>query len=179
MSNTNLMKGAFENLRFPKKIKEAAVAGKDYKDAKSYQQFYRQASKMAETKKAAYQKAIDAYKPDRTAIRLLDTDSLSESMLGPLELEKGERWLLLRVRDIEEMDATYNSFHNVMAARIGLRRMRALPEIIKELQSFEDNEATKSGVAELQEVIKESDPLMALILSSTKEEDKEVDVSGL
>src|SRR5271157_5417824 len=119
MSNTTLMKGAFENLRFPKKIKEAAVAGKDYKDAKSYQQFYRQAVKMAETKRAAYEKAIELYKPDRAAIRLLDTANLSESIYQPLELEKGEKWLLLKVRDIEDMDSTYNSFHNVMAARVG------------------------------------------------------------
>lgn len=179
MSSTNLMKGAFENLRFPKKIKEAAVAGKDYKTAKSYQQFYRQATKMAETKRAAYEKAIEAYKPDRTAIRLLDTANLSDSILGPLEIEKGQRWLMLRVQDIGDMDATYNSFHNVMAARIGLRRMRALPAIIKELEQFEDNEATKNGVADLQETIQESDPLLALVLSSTKEDEKEIDVDGL
>ena len=97
MANSNIMKEAFANLKFDKKIKEGAVTGKDYKDAKSFQQFYAETRKRCDRKKEIYQKVLDNYKPDRKLIRRLDATQLSESIRDPLDLSPSDQFIMLRV----------------------------------------------------------------------------------
>ena len=170
MANSNIMKEAFANLKFDKKIKEGAVTGKDYKDAKSFQQFYAETRKRCDRKKEIYQKVLDNYKPDRKLIRRLDATQLSESIRDPLDLSPSDQFIMLRVADLATMDQLYKDFHNAVMAREGLKRMELLPGLIKEMVDFEDNEATKNGVEEVNQVIQGSEPLMALVLSSTKDD---------
>jgi hypothetical protein len=174
-SSSSMMKDSFARLRFDKKIKEGAVTGPDYKDAKAYQQAYKEIMAKAARKRAAYEAALVAFNPDPKRLKVLDATKLGDSILQPLGIAKGEQWIMLKVSSLDRMDEMYSSLHNAIMAREGIKRMDLAPSIIEELKDFEDNEATKNGVEAVKTAIQENDALLALVLSTAKDDDKDTE----
>jgi hypothetical protein len=126
-------------------IKETIPAGSRYVAVKSFAQFYDQIRRYLEAELVKEKKEFDILNKENPGLEI-----------------KGDKLIVSDTCDLGKIKRM-----KILAVEIW--KMRESLDILKNLERFEENDAHKIGLAELSELLKESEPMLAMTISGKRD----------
>ncbi|MDD3531663.1 MAG: hypothetical protein PHV99_03695 [Candidatus Pacebacteria bacterium] len=155
-----------EIFRPSKEVKEAIPAGSKYRHGKTAAQFYGGLLKEVQRRAAVANERIEAYRATGRKMRILEDEPEGKH----LEIVTPSRAIIniSLNRPLSELAVECRALAELLAALNQSRASKAILANIAELNAYEENDANKQGIAELQSIITANDDLLAASLSEDK-----------